>query len=60
MRSTVFGVARVAMRCADGVVTRPGDQCEIEADAFWLGLRNPLARAETGVEGNRAATVGSV
>jgi hypothetical protein len=41
-----FGTATLS--CADGIVTRPGDQFEIEADAFRLGLRNPLARAESG------------
>lgn len=41
-----FGTGTLS--CADGVVTRPGDQFEIEADAFRLGLRNPLARAESG------------
>ncbi|WP_295631299.1 AraD1 family protein [Novosphingobium sp.] len=40
-----FGTATLS--CADGVVTRPGDHFEIEADAFRLGLRNPLARAES-------------
>ena len=50
-----FGTATLS--CADGVVTRPGDQFEIEADAFRLGLRNPLARAETGAEGYRAVKV---
>ena len=41
-----FGTGTLS--CADGVVTRPGDLFEIEADAFRLGLRNPLARAESG------------
>ena len=50
-----FGTATLS--CADGVVTRPGDQFEIEADAFRLGLRNPLARAETSAEDNRAIGV---
>jgi hypothetical protein len=48
-----FGTATLS--CADGVVTRPGDRFEIEADAFRLGLRNPLTKAEAGPAG--AATV---
>ena len=31
---------------ADGIETQPGDVFEIEADAFLLPLRNPLARAD--------------
>jgi hypothetical protein len=39
-----FGTATASF--ADGIETRPGDVFEIEADAFRLPLRNPLARAE--------------
>jgi len=38
-----FGTATASF--ADGVATRPGDIFEIEADAFRLPLRNPLAVA---------------
>jgi len=38
-----FGTATASF--ADGVETQPGDVFEIEADAFRLSLRNPLARA---------------
>ena len=37
-----FGTATASF--ADGFVTEPGDTFEIEADAFRLPLRNPLAR----------------
>ena len=37
-----FGTATASF--ADGIATRPGDLFEIEADAFGLPLRNPLAR----------------
>jgi hypothetical protein len=37
-----FGTATASF--ADGIETRPGDVFEIEADAFALPLRNPLAR----------------
>ena len=50
-----FGTATLS--CADGVETRPGDQFEIEADAFRLGLRNRLARAETGNAATHAVAV---
>jgi hypothetical protein len=39
-----FGTATASF--ADGVVTQPGDVFEIEADAFRLPLRNPIAVAE--------------
>ena len=53
----VHFLGTATLSCADGVVTRPGDQFEIEADAFRMGLRNPLARAEPGGGGNGAVTV---
>ena len=39
-----FGTATLSF--SDGVTTQPGDVFEIEADAFTLPVRNPLARAE--------------
>jgi hypothetical protein len=39
-----YGTATASF--ADGVVTQPGDVFEIEADAFRLPLRNPIAVAE--------------
>ena len=39
-----FGTATASF--ADGVVTQVGDAFEIEADAFRLPLRNPIAVAE--------------
>ena len=39
-----FGTATASF--SDGVATRPGDIFEIEADAFRMPLRNPLAVAE--------------
>jgi hypothetical protein len=39
-----FGTATASF--ADGVVTQPGDVFEIEADAFRLPLRNPIAVAD--------------
>jgi hypothetical protein len=41
-----FGTATLSF--SDGVRTEPGDIFEIEADAFRLPLRNPLARAGGG------------
>ena len=38
-----FGTATASF--ADGVVTREGDEFEIEADAFRLPLRNPIVHA---------------
>jgi hypothetical protein len=38
-----FGTATLSF--SEGVATRPGDVFEIEADAFALPLRNPLAQA---------------
>jgi hypothetical protein len=37
-----FGTATLSF--SDGVATEPGDQFEVEADAFRLPVRNPLAR----------------
>ena len=37
-----FGTATLSF--SDGVKTEPGDVFELEADAFRLGLKNPLAR----------------
>jgi len=39
-----FGTATASF--ADGIATQPGDVFEIEADAFHLPLRNPLARED--------------
>jgi hypothetical protein len=39
-----FGTATLSF--SDGIVTEAGDTFEIEADAFRLPLRNPLARAK--------------
>jgi hypothetical protein len=49
----MFGTATLSF--ADGVTTRPGDLFEIEAEAFGLPLRNPLAIApDAGVVAVRA------
>jgi hypothetical protein len=39
-----FGTATLSF--SEGIQTQPGDVFEIEADAFTLPVRNPLARAE--------------
>ncbi len=47
-----FGTATLSF--SDGVINQPGDVFEIEADAFTLPVRNPLAR--TAPEGVIAVT----